>query len=141
MKRIGYIVLILLLTTATVFAQPRQKFERIHAIKVAYITDKVQLTSEQAAEFWPVYNRFEDELFSTRRKYIKNVDDIETAKDDLELQQEMLDIRKKYQREFLKIISEQQLNELYIAEREFKKMLLQQLKARRDGGDRRPMRR
>ncbi len=141
MKKIGYIVLILLLTTATAFAQPRQKFERIHAIKVAYITDKVQLTSEQAAEFWPVYNRFEDELFSTRRKYIKNVDDIETAKDDLELQQEMLDIRKKYQREFLKIISEQQLNELYIAEREFKKMLLQQLKARRDGGDRRPMRR
>lgn len=135
MKKTGYIVLMMLMVSVSTFAQPRQKFERIHAIKVAYITDKIHLSSEQAAEFWPVYNRFEEELFDMRlqRKIDRNREE-PAIKDDLELQQAVLDLRKKYQKEFLKTISEQQLKELYSAEREFKKMLLEQLRDRKNGG-------
>ena len=46
-------------------AQPGKRMERIHAIKVAYLTDKLQLTSEQSEKFWPIYNRYEEERFAT----------------------------------------------------------------------------
>lgn len=135
MKKTGYIVLLMLVMASAAFAQPRQKFERIHAIKVAYITDKIHLTSEQSAEFWPVYNRFEEDLFAMRLQRRVDRDKEEMLpKDDLEMQQAVLDLRKKYQKEFLKIISEQQLKDLYNAEREFKKMLLEQLRDKRGGG-------
>jgi hypothetical protein len=55
--------------------------------------------------------------------------------DDLDYQQQVLDLKRRYNNRFLKIISPQQLAELYKAEREFLQMLQQKLKDRR--GDRR----
>jgi phosphoribosylamine-glycine ligase len=46
----------------------------------------------------------------------------------------MLDLRKKYKDEFLKVISPQQLATLIESEKEFKRLLLQQMKDRRAGG-------
>ncbi|OJW95656.1 MAG: hypothetical protein BGO70_11085 [Bacteroidetes bacterium 43-93] len=114
--------------------------ERIHAIKVAYITDKIHLTSAQAERFWPVYNQYEDEKFALRKKYFanhsrpaQNMDEDDSRKsidDDIEMQEKMLEIRKRYKDQFLNVISAQQLASLYDAEREFKRMLIQQLKER-----------
>ena len=58
--------------------------------------------------------------------------------DDIEMQEKMLELRKKYKEEFLKVISPKQMAALVDAEREFKKMLLQQLRERREnrGGGR-----
>ena len=52
--------------------------------------------------------------------------------DDIEMQEKMLELRKKYKEEFLKVISPKQLATLVESEREFKKLLLQQLKERRE---------
>lgn len=53
------------------FAQPqggghkhmgeKPDFEKIKAEKVAFITEKVGLTSKEAEAFWPVYNKIEDQ--------------------------------------------------------------------------------
>ncbi len=48
MKKTGYLVLLLAFMCHIAAAQPRERQERIHAIKVGYLTDKLQLTSEQA---------------------------------------------------------------------------------------------
>ncbi|MBS1779394.1 MAG: hypothetical protein JST70_08705 [Bacteroidetes bacterium] len=143
MRKTGYIILLLLLSTVTTFAQPHEmprRMERIHAIKVAYITDKIHLTSAQAERFWPVYNQYEDEKFALRKKYFanhsrpaQNMDEDDSRKsidDDIEMQEKMLEIRKRYKDQFLNVISAQQLASLYDAEREFKRMLIQQLKER-----------
>lgn len=148
MRKIGYIIIALLTLATAVQAQPGRRMERVRAIKVAYITDKLELTTEQSAKFWPIYNRFEDERFDIVRQYRRgNVGDpaidesLRSVDDDIEMQEKMLALRKKYKDEFLKVITPKQLAALIDAEREFKRMLLQQLKERREnGGTRRPTR-
>lgn len=140
MRRTGYIILLMIFFFSAVKAQPGRRMERIHAIKVAYLTDKLQLTSEQSARFWPVYNRFEEEKKALVRTYRKdnnigdaaNEDPLRSIDEDIELQQRMLDLRKEYKDEFLKVISPQQLATLTEAEREFKRLLIQQIKERRN---------
>lgn len=148
MRKIGYIIIALLTLATAVQAQPGRRMERVRAIKVAYITDKLELTTEQSAKFWPIYNRFEDERYDIVRQYRRgNVGDpaidesLRSVDDDIEMQEKMLALRKKYKDEFLKVITPKQLAALIDAEREFKRMLLQQLKERREnGGTRRPTR-
>lgn len=141
MRRIAYIIFLIVFAVSAVHAQQGRRMERVHAIKVAYLTDKLQLTSEQSARFWPVYNRFEEEKMALVRTYRKDKspaentseDPLRSVEDDIELQQRMLDLRKEYKDEFLKVISPQQLATLAEAEREFKRLLLQQIKERRNG--------
>ncbi len=150
MRKIGYIIIALLTLAVAAKAQPGKRMERVRAIKVAYITDKLELTTEQSAKFWPIYNRFEDERLDIVRQYRRGAntdpatdESMRSVDDDIEMHEKMLALRKKYKDEFLKVITAKQLATLIDAEREFKKMLLQQLKERREnggGGGRRQMR-
>lgn len=115
--------------------------ERIHAIKIGYLTDRLHLTPTQAAAFWPVYDDYEGEVRDARKafreKYRNNqVDNNSEANqfidDNLDFQEQMLAINRKYKDRMLKVISPQQLATLYEAERDFKKLLLQQLRERRE---------
>lgn len=137
MKRFGQIILLIVFAVNTAIAQPDdERFERIRAIKVSYITDKIHLTSEQAARFWPVYNRYDDELRTERRRIKqqvmkeKNVSEDDARKyihDNIAYQEKKLELKKKYKNELLKVITPQQLAELYQAEQGFKQILIQQL--------------
>lgn len=140
MKQLGYIIILILTTCSAVLAQPRGRGEKIHAIKVGYITDKVNLSAAQAEKFWPLYNRYEQEMRNVRIEFMKKYpearsrDERESRKfieDNIEFKEERLKLEKKYKNEFLKVISAQQLAELYEAERDFKRMLIQNLKERR----------
>lgn len=138
-----FTILLLCMNCTPTFAQIGQRLERVHALKVSYITDNIHLTSEQSEQFWPVYNQFEKELRRLRFDYLKKYRresalgdrSIEEAQhfidDNLDYQQEVLTLRKEYKDRFLKILSPQQLADLYIAERDFKKLLLQELQKRR----------
>ena len=131
------------------FAQPYQgkRFDRIHAAKIGYITDRLHLSSDQATRFWPMYNQYEEEQKVLRKdffeKYRRDKNDAPRSEavsrqyidDNLDYQESLLKLKRKYKDEFLKIISPQQLAELYQAEREFKEMLLDKLQdAPRGGG-------
>ncbi|MBT1701666.1 hypothetical protein [Chryseosolibacter indicus] len=95
--------------------------EKIRAAHIAYITDKVSLTPEQAEKFWPLYNEFTDKRRSIFRKIRNN------PADNLELRQQALDLEKQYSARFLKVITEQQLIELRHAEADFKRLLLKRI--------------
>ena len=139
MKQFIKTLLFLLLTTATVaVAQRRPPLERIHAAKMAYISDRLRLSSRQSMEFVPVYNEYEKEIWETRQFYFRKYKDKNPGRmdeedsrhfidDNLDYQQQVIEIKRKYNDRFLKIISSQQLGELYTAEREFKQMLLKRL--------------
>ena len=36
--------------------------EKIQALKIAFITQKLQLTADEAQKFWPVYNQYDNEI-------------------------------------------------------------------------------
>ena len=147
MKRIIGIFGIMLLGLS-LYAQPYgrgnrmgQAGERIHAIKVGYLTERLHLTPVQAATFWPVYDEREAEMRDARKAFREkyrdgNVDNDEEANrfidDNLDFQEQALSINRRYKDRMLKIISPQQLATLIEAERDFKKLLLQQLRQRRE---------
>ena len=69
MKRsLTFIVFVLSLASA--FAQPKGKpsMEEIKARKIAYITEMVQLTPEEAQNFWPLYNELQQKIAAQHKK-------------------------------------------------------------------------
>lgn len=126
-------------------AQPEHaKKERIHAIKIGYLTDRLNLSTREAEGFWPVYNAYEREFMSVRKQYRKKYMDANNGHlspgeahrfidEDIEYREKMLELRKKYKQQFLKVITATKLAELYQAEADFKEMLIRRLDHHREG--------
>lgn len=133
------VIMFLTLTTITTVAQPPSHSERhqqIEAIKVAFITSKLDLTSEEAQKFWPVYNNYQKELMEImkkRREERKRTDISPSEKINLDLAYEtrMLELKKKYKKSYSKVIPPEKILLLYQAEREFREHLIKQLNYRR----------
>ena len=82
MKTKNNFLAILLLVSFGLFAQGKkmmEKKEEIYALKIAFITNKLSLTSNEAEKFWPIYNTFEDKQFELKHEkslvYLKRMDD------------------------------------------------------------------
>jgi len=102
-------------------AQPPK--ERIKALKVAYITKELNLTSAEAEKFWPVYN----EYFAELEKVIR-----ENEPDELKREEKILNIRKKYKPEFKKVLSDDtRVNKVFVIDRNFKEVLRKEMEERR----------
>jgi len=134
-------VMLLLLTTSIAYGkQANPKQQRIHAAKMAYMVDRLQLTPEQSAAFVPVYNNYERDFRAVRAPFIKkyklneqeeeqqNMTVRQYVEDDLDYQQQVIELKRSYNERFLKVISSRQLADMYIAEREFKQVLVKRLK-------------
>ena len=113
----------------------------IESMKIAYITKKLDLTPEEAQQFWPVYNQYSDklnELRKKRREAHKNAKanfegmtdkDVEAAVDnEMVLRQKELDIQKDYHVKFKAVLPVKKVARLYITEEQFKRVLLDKLK-------------
>ncbi len=96
--------------------------EKVEALKIAFITQKLQLTPDEAQKFWPVYNQYENEIRSLQLDY-KNGPALEN-------EERLLNIRKKYSSAFEKVIGPQKLNTLFNAERDFRTLLIRRLQNR-----------
>ena len=133
---------------------PGEKKEQIEAMKVAFLTRKLDLTPQEAQDFWPVYNQFQDEVENLReahRKARKSAKDDfdEMADKDVEklvdseiaFRQNELDILKKYHAQFKQKLPMKKVARLYRAEEEFKRDLLKRIQDRREGGGPPPPRR
>ncbi|WP_229203518.1 hypothetical protein [Dyadobacter jejuensis] len=118
------------------------EMRRIQDAKVAIITNRLDLTQEQSAGFWPLYNEYSQQRRQIHRdmrkifgeKKADGVDDraaMNNLKEVQELKQKELDLEKDYQQRFLKVITASQLAELYKAEKTFNDMLIQRLKQNR----------
>ncbi len=93
--------------------------EKIQSLKIAFITQKLQLTTDEAEKFWPIYNQYDNEI----RNLNKNAPAIEN-------EEKLLNIRKKYMSSFEKVISPQKVNKLFNAESDFRAILIRRLQNR-----------
>ncbi len=98
--------------------------DKIQALKIAFITQKLTLTISEAQKFWPVYNLYDGEVKKLRKN---NNGDV------IERDEKLLNIRKKYKVQFEKIIGAERTNKLFIVEGEFRNVLIKQLKNRGHG--------
>ena len=130
------IILFLNMSTELIAQERREHYQRIEAIKVAFITKKLDLTTEEAQKFWPVYNNYKNELMVMMRKRREDrqktdIDPNEKINADLTYESRMLDLKKKYKKLYLKVIPAEKVLLLYQAEREFREHLIKQLKHRK----------
>jgi hypothetical protein len=101
-------------------AQP-PRGEKIQSIFIAYVTKELNLTSEEAQRFWPVYNEYFKELKKARNE----------NKDELVFEEKALNIRKKYKPEFKKVLNDDnRVNRVYVIDRNFKEVLRKEMMSR-----------
>lgn len=139
----NYIVILLLLIATGLHAQ-RPGRERIKTLKVAFITERLALTTEEAQEFWPVYNEHEQSTLQLRRKerqhfgsqmpFLADLSESEASKllsDFQALQTEKHNLEQKFIQDLEDVLPSKKIILLLKAEEDFKKRLLQQVRKRR----------
>ncbi|MGB4770951.1 MAG: hypothetical protein WBP58_05810 [Chitinophagaceae bacterium] len=123
MRKILYLMLLLLPFSGIAQDGIRgESKQRLEAIQIAYLTKELSLTSQDAEKFWPVYNKYQDEL----RGLLRNGGE----EDVLTRQQKALDVRKKYKPDFVKILGGDRTNKLFQAEDKFREMVKRELQNR-----------
>ena len=109
-----------------VFAQEGEQQRdggKLKAYQIAFLTKKLDLTPEEAQRFWPVFNKYEEEIRSTR------VQNKEATQVDLE--EKMLNVRKKYFDEFSRVLNRDRADRVFKADKEFKDVVRKELMERR----------
>ncbi len=125
-----------------VVTQDPQVQEKIKNLRIAYISDKLSLTPDQAEKFWPVYREFSDQRKGIRQEMIQARKQIKTDNPDpakqeelvklgLTLKQRELDLEKKYSERLMRVITAQQMLNLRKAEGDFQRIILEQVQQRR----------
>ena len=70
-KLFPYLFLLLSVITYGQNERLKEKRDQIKAMKVAFLTTELNLTSIEAEKFWPVYNAYDDKQFELRHQKMK----------------------------------------------------------------------
>lgn len=64
---------LLLLFTCSFYAQDniKDKKEQVKAMKVAFLTTELNLSTQEAEKFWPLYNSYDDKQFEIRHEKMR----------------------------------------------------------------------
>ena len=137
---------LLLLFTITAFLRLEaqdpspEAMEKIEAARIALISERLELTPEQAEKFWPIYREFGKQRQEIRREFDQARRTFDPNKASEEENKKMLDmansvkeqqlrLEREYSDRILKVITTRQLNNLRKAENDFKDMLIRRIRA------------
>lgn len=117
------------------FSIQAQNGNRLEALKIAYITKKMDLSPDEAQRFWPIYNLYAAELKQARQDAVKN------NETEILLDENQLKIRKKYNSQFNQVLSPEKVNTFFKSEKEFgvfvqKEMERRELRTQKRNGNR-----
>ena len=123
---------------------PEGKEDRIEALKVGFITKQLNLTTEEAQKFWPVYNQYASELKTLRqgsmamRKMVKEngatLSDGEAEKvadEFVTMKKNEYELVAKYHKQFKGVLPARKVMLLYKSENQFKQRLLEEIRDNR----------
>lgn len=150
MKKIFLIAAVFIITTAKA-QQGKGGGAQVEQAKIAFLTQKLELTPAEAEKFWPIFNEFRQKQKSVRKERKADMEAIRengvTALTDKQAdeilvsvisdEQKMLDIRKEYLYKFKQVLPSKKVLLLLQAEKDFNKQLIDRVK----GGENPPPRR
>ncbi|HLF64549.1 MAG TPA: hypothetical protein VI603_12385 [Saprospiraceae bacterium] len=134
--------LMMLMMTTMLYAQPGVRREmmqdRVEAQRIAFITQKLQLTPDEATKFWPVYNEYKEKQQDIRRsavpeRNIMDVTDAEAARiieQHFATEESILRLKREYYDKLKNAIPPRKIARLAAAEMEFNRNVLEQIKER-----------
>lgn len=140
------LVVVFLLSTTLFYGQHKPDWEKIKTLKIAFLTERLDLSSKEAQAFWPIYNTFESEREKLREKSytdirskLKNQDKIsesEAAKildQYIAHEQEEEDLDKNFLLNVKKVLSAKKTLLLLHSEEDFKRQLIKQYRDKNKG--------
>lgn len=153
MKKSLLIIVILTLSFTSAIAQHKSKGNRMKAYKAAFITERLDLSPEEAEKFWPIYNSYSESIYKIKVLFHRNeqhkirekgginaLTDKE-AKKYLEAlianEKELNNAKLKLFKDLEKILSPKKILLLYQTERDFNRKLLEEYRRRHSGKNRR----
>ena len=141
--------IIFLLVTSLSFSQGfKEKREKVKALKVAYITEQLELTTEEAQKFWPIYNAFDENQAELRHEKMRSILDRfkpgnveklseKDASNSLaqmeKIEEDLFNLKKKFIKDLQGVISAKKIIKLKKAEEDFNRELLKQMREKRRG--------
>tara|TARA_R110002049_G_scaffold67310_4_gene174938 strand:+ start:8622 stop:9074 length:453 start_codon:yes stop_codon:yes gene_type:complete len=135
------IILTVILTAFQSFGQhSTESREKIKALKVAFLTQELKLSTEEAQKFWPIYNKHQEELNTLRnkgrseiKKKIKEVGDLNNLDESeakrfvllkLDLDKKMVAEKEDFLSKVTSFLSYKKIIKLHLSERDFAKKLM-----------------
>ena len=148
MKKNILLLLFLLIGNLVTQAQTRKgDSEKIRAFKVAFLTEKLDLTEKEAEKFWPLYNVYDKkmmQLYRDERRSIKKRIMVDGGLDNLSeseskqiiekinaVSKEQYETKNEFYSKLTKILPYKKILRLEVAEYEFHRKLIRKLKGER----------
>ncbi|WP_028891034.1 hypothetical protein [Tenacibaculum sp. 47A_GOM-205m] len=145
MKKNILLLLFLLIGNLVTQAQTRKgDSEKIRAFKVAFLTEKLDLTEKEAEKFWPLYNVYDKkmmQLYRDERRSIKKRIMVDGGLDNLSeseskqiiekinaVSKEQYETKNEFYSKLTKILPYKKILRLEVAEYEFHRKLIRKLK-------------
>jgi len=139
--------LILLSIFSFGYGQSDEARKKIESAKIALITERLDLSPEQAEKFWPIYNEFNNQQRDLRNQFVearRGFDPKSATEEEnkamvelgMSLKQRQVDLEKTYTDRMLRVINTRQLMSLRKAEDDFKAMLMERVRQRERKRDR-----
>ena len=147
MKNNIFLLIACLLIGLSSYGQNKNKtdFEKIKALKVAFFTERLSLTSSEAETFWPIYNEYEKNrhlLGKTQyREFYSRINDETLSEKEasnlltkyLKIEEEEEELDKAFTLNMKKLIGAKKTLALVQAEKDFQKKLIKEYR-RKHGG-------
>jgi hypothetical protein len=148
MKKLITLSLLFLLTSYA-FAQHKEHEERIKALKIAFITERLGFTELEAQKFWPIYNAFESENNKLRRQsyHKRKTEDLDSMteaeaksllNDMVNIEAQKYKLREKFMKDLLTVLPAKKVVLLKVTEDAFNKSMFEEFKKRRQEKKDRP---
>ena len=150
----NFCLMLALLIVTNVWAQPpdglphrrMEQNEKIKVKRIAFLTDRLDLTSEEAQVFWPVFNEHQkkkEELHRKRKGMLKGKDmsqlsDAEVLKivdEEMNMRSGMGALDLEYHEKYKKVLPIKKVAALYRSEEKFRRDLLDRIRKRGRQGD------
>lgn len=126
----------------------KDRREKYRAEKIAFLTDKLDLSPMEAQKFWPVYNDLQEKIWeiqSNRRELehqVREAEETMTEKEVIKLTRDFASNLQKesslyaeYNEKFLKVLPPHKVLHLYNAENEFRKHMIKKFRDRHRNND------
>lgn len=126
-------LIVLVFISGSLLAQRGDYKDKIESLRIAFITEQLELSPEESQSFWPVYNGYMADLSGLRKKYKTN-SSLELMEDSqleqvlsnsIKKDEEELALKRNFMTDLRDILPLRKIVKLKSVEDDFKKRVLQ----------------
>lgn len=147
MKRGVVLLFVLILGALSNLRAQNPNLDKLNAYKIAFLTKRINLTSQEAEKFWPLYNEYQDKKLRVQQERLQLGRDVNLSGSTMS-EKELADAGDKYislemqestltqelHKKLKEVLPPAKIIRLYQAENQYKVQLLNELQDRRQQG-------